>query len=396
MDKIMDMPMSLVRYIKLSAGYAVCVFCILISTAAMAQGQLASCWPHWLVTTNIVDFGSRIVLPFELGAQQVFASAYWEAPAAAGLNDGNRPVLVCRTPGDLVLRMRADQVDPISRGSPGFVTTLSPAVNVRFTYGQDTGNASMWVTPSQYATVTLHNVVPPENEKGEPLDPNAYLPNPNSPGVYIVTINKLKQYTPMNFTVELEKHADLGSIISIGGSNRISMRMEYNNYLGIVEQAIIGYWQIKPLQIISAPCQTVTNQTVNLGEHPLQRFTAVNTVTERVPFHVTVNCPGSIGVGKVVYGFGSDYPNPMAENLIDIIPGEGRAQGIAVELLKSDGTTPQNLIRLNNDVTNWSDTGLSATKKSVTLDFFARLRQVNSTVKSGEIQATAVFYINYK
>ncbi|WP_293766286.1 fimbrial protein [uncultured Aquitalea sp.] len=377
------------------------------NTVSAAQ---ANCDHIWKDTTNIVSFPASIAVPYGASNGAIFQTAVWQAPAASGLNDGNKPILICSTPGDIVFRFKADATDPNERNAalyPYFLNTSSAAVNVKFTYGKGTAHETIMSIPQSKGSfaITLPNAIPSTNEKGEPLDGSASLPlRDGARNTYTVTLNKLRAITPMTITAELQKNADAGSSVSIGGFNRVSWFLEYDGatltgpWSGPWSTRL-GYFQLNPLQVTTSPCYPpVLPSQVDLGNLPLKNFPSNGTRYSSipVPFQVSLTCPGMGSTGGVYFGFQPDITYPGQTDLLAGQTSQDSAAGVAVELLKADGVTRQPLLRANDLTTNWVKSDISASKKTTTLQLYARVRQMENIVQPGSITARATLLINFK
>lgn len=371
---------------------------LLLLVSSSCHAALAECSWKGSNTTNVVQMPSTVSIPYSLPLYSIFQTAQWSAPAPTGMTDGDKVILLCRKPGDLQLQVMADRTAPNPRGSSGFIETLSNAVNVRFVYGYDTSNSSMWMSvKSPGNTILIPNAVT-VGDQGEALNPSA--PNTvGAPGTYSVTINKLKALTPMVVTVELEKNANTGSAANFGGYDRVSMRMQHTNWGATsTGSQLLGLFRLSATRSVIAPCDpvSISRPVLDLGSYPLKRFTGVNTVMPSVPFTVSINCPSMPTTGRVYYGFSTDYADSSSLDLIGNLAGAGNASGVAVELLQSDANTRQALLRANDLTTNWLDTGIRSNAKQTVLSFHARMRQTKPVVTPGQINATATFLINYR
>ncbi len=373
------------------------------NTVSAAQ---AKCDHKWTDTTNIIPFPASTSVPYGASNGVIFQSAVWQAPAATGLNDGNKLVMICYTPGDIVFRFKADATDPNERNAalyPYFLNTISAAVNVKFTYGKGTAHETIMSIPQSKGSfaLTLPNAIPEVNEKGEPLNGSASLPLVDGArNTYTLTLNKLRAITPMTVTAELQKNADTGSSVSIGGYNRVSWFLEYQGAtLTGAWSTRLGYFQLNPLQVTTSPCYPpVVPSQVDLGNLPLKNFPSngIQYSSIPVPFQVSLTCPGMGSTGGVYFGFQPDITYPGQTDLLAGQTSQDSAAGVAVELLKADGVTRQPLLRANDLTTNWVKSDISASKKTTTLQLYARVRQMENIVHPGSITARATLLINFK
>lgn len=374
--------------------------------AHIAAAAQAKCDHNWKDTTNILPFPASTTVPYGASNGAIFQSAVWQAPAATGLNDGNKLVMICYTPGDIVFRFKADATDPNERNAalyPYFLNTSSAAVNVKFTYGKGTAHETIMSIPQSKGSfaLTLPNAIPEVNEKGEPLNGSASLPlMDGARNTYTLTLNKLRAITPMTVTAELQKNADTGSSVSIGGYNRVSWFLEYQGatWTGAWSTRL-GYFQLSPLQVTTSPCYPpVVPSQVDLGNLPLKNFpsSGAKYTSIPVPFQISLTCPGMGSSGGVYFGFLPEITYPGQADLMASPSSPNNAAGVAIELLKADGVTRQPLLRQNDLNTNWLKSDISANNKNTTMSFFARIRQMENTVTPGSVSARATLLVNFK
>ena len=378
---------------------------LLMGEVSIAHAADADCWPSnqagSINTVNQVNFGSSVAIPYAAAVGDIVATTAWSAPSS-GLNNPSVIILQCRKPGDLRITIVANQTSPTPRGSPGFLETLSPNINVRFTLGTDTSNSSMWMSaPGAGNTITVANAIPNVADiGGGPLNPTLASANftTQPAGTFNLTLARLMQLIPLTVTAELQKQSTAGSVNNFGGYNRVSMNLRFTNWGSANYNHVLALFQIAPTQSTSAPCDPIvmSNPVVDLGTYPLKYFSAVGTTTSNVPIPVTISCPGMISGGNVYYGFATDYPDATSSDLIGNMSGAGNATGVAVELMQSNGTTRRTLLRNNDLTTNWTNSGITTSNKTASLMFYARMRQTTATVTPGAVNTIATFLINFK
>ncbi|MFL9961098.1 fimbrial protein [Paraburkholderia sediminicola] len=386
-------------------GTALFFTTLLMGKVSIAYAVDADCRPSGLSgsvnTVNQVNFGANVAVPYAAAVGTTVATQTWNAPSS-GLNNPSVIILQCRKPGDLRIKIVADQYVPTPRGSPGFLQTSSPNINVRFTLGTDTSNQSMWMSTTGAGNIiTIPNAIPDVADiGGGPLNPSLGSANFNNQpaGTYNLTLARLMQLIPLTVTAELEKQTTVGSVANFGGYSRVSLNLLFTNWGSANYNHVLGLFQISPTQSTSAPCDPLVmqNSVVNLGTYPLNFFSAVGKTTSNVPVPITISCPGMISGGSVYYGFATDYPDTTSADLIGNMSGDGNATGVAVELLQSDSTTRQNLLRPNDLSTNWTKSGITTSNKTASLMFYARMRQTQATVTPGAINTIATFLVNFK
>lgn len=377
----------------------------LMGAVSIANAADADCYPSnaagTVNTTNQINFGSSVAIPYAAAIGDLIATAAWHAPSP-GLDNPAAVILQCRKPGDLRIKIVANQTAPTPRGTSGFLETLSPNVNVRFTFGSDTGNAAMWMsTTGAGNTITIANAIPDVADvDGGRL--NATLGSANfttqPAGTYNLTLARLMELIPMTVTADLQKQATAGSVANFGGSNRVSMNLLFTRWGSLNYNHVLGLFQLAPTQSTSAPCDPLimSNTVVDLGTYPLISFTGVGKTTPNVPIPITISCPGMISGGNVYYGFATDYPDSSSADLIGNMSGTGNATGVAVELMQSNGTTRRTLLRKNDLTTNWTNSGITTANKTASLMFYAHLLQTTATVTPGAVNTFATFLINFK
>src|SRR6185437_3173518 len=155
---------------------------LLVGKVSIVHAADADCRPSGLTgsvnTVNQVNFGSSVAIPYAAAIGSTVATQTWSAPSS-GLNNPSVIILQCRKPGDLRIKIVANQTDPTPRGTPGFLQTLSANINLRFTLGTDTSNSSMWMSvPGAGNTFTIANAIPDVADiGGGPLNPTLASPN---------------------------------------------------------------------------------------------------------------------------------------------------------------------------------------------------------------------------
>lgn len=383
------------------------LFALLPCHALAAQ---ALCDHIWKDNTSVIRFPASISVPYVVDIGTVFQSALWQAPEASGLSNPNRAIMVCKTPGDIAFEFKADGYDNYEKDAarfPYYLPTRAGALIAKVTYGKGSAHETIMTYPSGKgrAVLTLPGAIPTHNERGEPLDgtakPSGALLKDGTAKTYSVTINKLKAITPMNAMGELLKYADVGSAQDFGGYHRFTWYMKYAGATNPGQWSTVwSKFQFSKTQVTLAPCHPPQLPAlIDLGSHPLKNFPASGAkyTSTPVPFQVQLNCPGMGKSGGVYYGFLTEhtYSSSQPDLLSSQLAAES-ANGIAVELLKSDGATRHPLLRPNDLSTNWQKSDISANKKTTTLAFHARVRQMENTVTAGLISSRATFLINFK
>ncbi|MGR2705511.1 MULTISPECIES: fimbrial protein [Pseudomonas] len=377
---------------------------LLIGKGSTANAADADCRQSNLTgtvnTINTISFGSSVAIPYAAAVGDVFATATWQAPSS-GLNNPAAIIIQCRKPGDLRIRIVANGYDPTARGTPGFLRTLSPNVNLRFTLGTNTSDASRWMTTTAGNTFTIPNAIPDVADiGGGPLNPTLASANftTQPAGTYNLTLARLMALIPITVTAELQKQATAGSVVNFGGYWRASMNLLFTNWGSANYNHLLAVFPLAATQSTSAPCDPLilSNTIVDLGTYPLKFFSAVGKVTNNVPIPITISCPGMISGGNVYYGFSTDYPDPSNIDLIGNVIGAGNATGVAVELMQSDGISRRTLLRSNDLTTNWTNSGITTSSKNASLLFYAHMLQTTATVTPGAVNAVATFQVNFR
>jgi len=137
----------------------------------------------------------------------------------------------------------------------------------------------------------------------------------------------------------------------------------------------------------------VSENPVQLGEHDLSYFQGKGTYTAARPFSITLNdCeddPTNITARAYIRLDGQNGSTPIDPELgLFSLTGDGKAEGIGIQLLANDGVTP---IALNRDV---PVTALSL--PTTRLDFQARYYQHEDRVTPGPARGELSFTISYR
>ena len=167
-----------------------------------------------------------------------------------------------------------------------------------------------------------------------------------------------------------------------------------------------GSQAVARLQVTGSPlCITVTGRTcsvtsasqnlgVPLGSYSLAQFTGIGYTTPARSFNIQLqNCTG--GVAKVNMMFNAtadnDYANAANLGIIKLSPSG--ATGVAVQLLRGDGST----LPLNSFPTSpiWSGSQLSE-GGSLNVPLKVRYIQTKNSVTAGQANATSTFNVIYQ
>lgn len=129
--------------------------------------------------------------------------------------------------------------------------------------------------------------------------------------------------------------------------------------------------------------------TVNLLSHATKQFTTVGSVTQAVPFSITLSSCGS-GISTVKVGFiGSADTRNTAMLAID--GGANAASGIAIQIMNSDRAT----IPINSDSSVLKAVPVVTDHDNI-LMFNARMIATQLPITSGLVTATATFTLQYE
>ncbi|QRY79778.1 fimbrial protein [Pseudomonas sp. PDNC002] len=131
------------------------------------------------------------------------------------------------------------------------------------------------------------------------------------------------------------------------------------------------------------------NQTVNLDAVQTFQFGGVGSSAGSVkPFSVNINCPAGMAVSYELQdsqGTGSLGPGVLANRA-----GAGMAQGVGVQILKSDGMTP---LPLNTETFLGNST---YDNQAMNVSLSARYYKTQSTVVTGDVNAVANVVMYYR
>ncbi|WP_312951739.1 fimbrial protein BcfE [Superficieibacter sp.] len=133
------------------------------------------------------------------------------------------------------------------------------------------------------------------------------------------------------------------------------------------------------------------NQSIDLGQFPVDQFASVGTTTKFKPFNINlIGCSRSISGTKIWFSGEADSDNPALLALTDTGMGTMTimATGVGVELLNDD----QDPIVINN-----SDSAVYPLKAGRnTLSFYIRYKSTQPQVTSGNATAVMYFDLEYQ
>lgn len=145
-------------------------------------------------------------------------------------------------------------------------------------------------------------------------------------------------------------------------------------------------------QVIDFGCSVSTESadfTVDLMKNSAKQFTSVGNTTPNVPFKIILtDCSDSTTGVKVLFSGNADDNNNTLLKLDEISSG---AAGMAVEIL--DGQGQQLPINSANANLNWIK--IQSNKDNI-LPFSARLKTTYIPIRSGLVNATATFTLEFQ
>lgn len=141
------------------------------------------------------------------------------------------------------------------------------------------------------------------------------------------------------------------------------------------------------LQTLSCTVNTPT-VSVPLSSVLVSQFQGIGSTLGTKPFTIDITCPRGITVS---YQFDGTSPSGGgAAGLIQNNSGTGMATGVAVQVLKSDGSTPLPLATQLNLGTSVSD------NQAMSISLNARYYQAQSNVSPGQVSATGYVTMYYQ
>ncbi|MFV3412834.1 fimbrial protein [Pseudomonas sp. NY15436] len=145
-----------------------------------------------------------------------------------------------------------------------------------------------------------------------------------------------------------------------------------------------------PTVIVETLSCTVNTPTVAvpLKDVLVRQFQGVGSTLGTKPFTVDVTCPGGVAVAYQLDGTSPSGGGAMG--LIQNSSGTGMATGVAVQVLKSDGSTPLPLATQTSLGTSVSE------NQAMPISLNARYYQTESSVSPGQVSATAYVTMYYQ
>lgn len=128
--------------------------------------------------------------------------------------------------------------------------------------------------------------------------------------------------------------------------------------------------------------------TVNLMNHSTKQLNTVGGVTPEVPFSIVLSSCGS-ATTAVKVGF-TGLADIINTSLLKLDNSAGSASGLGVQILGSNIAIPLNA---DQSALNWVPLTAS---QSNTLNFYARLMATQIPVTAGEVNATAIFTLEFQ
>lgn len=158
--------------------------------------------------------------------------------------------------------------------------------------------------------------------------------------------------------------------------------------------------------VIDAPCSIVPesqNIQVNLGQISVKSLAAADKNSDPVPFTINLaqcsfddtssNTPPATNYSKVAVEFtGITAPTGGNLNKGEIAnTANNPAENVAIQILKSDASTPVDL----SVAPTTGDTTLDTSSATNKLNFFARMMTVGGAAKPGNVGATVTYKLKY-
>lgn len=130
------------------------------------------------------------------------------------------------------------------------------------------------------------------------------------------------------------------------------------------------------------------NKVVSLPPVGALQFTGISSTVAKTPYQLLLtNCPDGL---DVIITLDTSTPQTGAVGVIAPTSGNDYAQGVGVQLLRGDGTTP---VTFGSALSQGTTSGNNST---FTINQYARYYQTGGTVTAGLVEAVATYTINYQ
>ncbi|HDS1769042.1 type 1 fimbrial protein [Pseudomonas putida] len=224
---------------------------------------------------------------------------------------------------------------------------------------------------------------------------NTFTPDAGTGIPYTGTMTR-----PTSFGLPLDAIRGKASFIKIGDIDPGPQEVDVEVFHGFIHD--LGKVMDYKVQatITRAQCSLAGNQVnpglVNMGEYSIDDFKGVGTPLSSVPFQITLNnCVDSSAPGAkradihlMLDTSQGSVPIDPTEGVFSILPGSGSADGVGIQILRSDNTTPMPL--QSEQLIKELDIGQTV------LHFNARYVQTEARVTPGVAAGALNFTVHYR
>lgn len=196
----------------------------------------------------------------------------------------------------------------------------------------------------------------------------------------------------LNGAMELVKTSSAGTPVGSGVLTSVNAAWLFGVYETLwvlnYSDGALGPSMISPagnLQISSVTCTVTSPSTVQLPKVGLSALSQVGDVAGGTPFNIGLLCNKDLKVGiRMEAAPGVTAIDPQS----GILSSQGSAQGVGIQLLKSDFSPMQ----LDQRV----DLGNISANGQVSFGYFARYNRTGTTLAPGTVQSQMVFTFDYQ